>query len=116
MRPVNTSTASRAKCTSRRSSRSSCLQGLTPELKFMSFKLKCHRWQISSILRVSTKAKRMQMAWIVGCDVGGTFTDFYVYKEASGEFFVHKTPSTPDNPARAIVEGLRELCRTRSID
>src|SRR6185369_451696 len=55
------------------------------------------------------------MGWIVGCDVGGTFTDFYIYEEASGEFFVHKTPSTPDNPARAIVEGLRELCRTRKI-
>ena len=56
------------------------------------------------------------MGWIVGCDVGGTFTDFYMYEEKSGEFFVHKTPSTPDNPARAIVEGLRELCRTRSIE
>ena len=56
------------------------------------------------------------MGWIVGCDVGGTFSDFYIYEESSGEFFVHKTPSTPDNPARAIIEGLRELCRDRSID
>ncbi len=55
------------------------------------------------------------MGWIVGCDVGGTFTDFYTYEDESGTSFVHKTPSTPDNPARAIVEGLRELCQNRSI-
>ncbi|MBL8697060.1 MAG: hydantoinase/oxoprolinase family protein [Alphaproteobacteria bacterium] len=56
------------------------------------------------------------MAWIVGCDVGGTFTDFFIYEEGSGEFFVHKTPSTPDNPARAIVEGLKAACAARGLD
>ena len=56
------------------------------------------------------------MGWIVGCDVGGTFTDFYIYEQATGEFFVHKTPSTPDNPARAIVEGLKAACAARGID
>ncbi len=56
------------------------------------------------------------MAWIVGCDVGGTFTDFYVYEQGSGEFFVHKTPSTPDNPARAIVDGLKTACAARGLD
>ena len=56
------------------------------------------------------------MGWIVGCDVGGTFTDFYIYAQESGEFFVHKTPSTPDNPARAIVEGLKAACAARGID
>jgi N-methylhydantoinase A len=56
------------------------------------------------------------MGWIVGCDVGGTFTDFYVQEQESGAFFVHKTPSTPDNPARAIVEGLKAACASRGID
>ena len=56
------------------------------------------------------------MGWIVGCDVGGTFTDFYIHEQDSGEFFVHKTPSTPDNPARAIVEGLKAACAARGIE
>jgi N-methylhydantoinase A len=56
------------------------------------------------------------MGWIVGCDVGGTFTDFYIQEQGSGEFFVHKTPSTPDNPARAIVEGLKAACAARGLD
>ena len=56
------------------------------------------------------------MGWIVGCDVGGTFTDFYIYDQGSGEFLIHKTPSTPDNPARAIVDGLKAACAARGLD
>ncbi len=55
------------------------------------------------------------MSWYVGVDVGGTFTDFYGFDDASGALAVHKTPSTPDNPARAIVTGLAELTRARGI-
>lgn len=51
------------------------------------------------------------MSWFVGVDVGGTFTDFYAFDEASGASLVFKTPSTPDNPARAIAEGLQAMCR-----
>ena len=49
------------------------------------------------------------MSWTVGVDVGGTFTDFCAIDESTGEIHVGKTPSTPDNPARAIVDGLRAL-------
>ena len=52
----------------------------------------------------------------VGVDVGGTFTDFYVLDEASGEVRTGKRPSTPDNPARAIIEGLRALASRHGID
>jgi len=55
------------------------------------------------------------MAWLVGVDVGGTFTDFYALDAANGVEHVHKTPSTPDNPARAIVEGLRVLAEQSGI-
>ncbi|MBO9405754.1 MAG: hydantoinase/oxoprolinase family protein, partial [Thermomicrobium sp.] len=43
----------------------------------------------------------------VGVDTGGTFTDFVV-PEGTG-FRLHKEPSTPDDPARAIVRGLERL-------
>jgi N-methylhydantoinase A len=46
------------------------------------------------------------LSWTIGVDVGGTFTDFSALDEASGEVWLHKRPSTPDDPGRAIVEGL----------
>ena len=49
------------------------------------------------------------MSWIVGVDVGGTFTDFYATSAGSGEVRVAKRPSTRDNPGRAVLEGLEEL-------
>ena len=49
------------------------------------------------------------MSWIVGVDVGGTFTDFCAVSAASGEIRVAKRPSTRDNPGRAVIEGLGEL-------
>ena len=56
------------------------------------------------------------MAWAVGVDVGGTFTDFYAFDDESKVSFVHKVPSTPANPAQAIIDGLRALCAERGID
>ena len=44
---------------------------------------------------------------IIGIDTGGTFTDFVVMKD--GKIRVHKEPSTPDNPAAAILEGLQGM-------
>ncbi|MDI6854682.1 MAG: hydantoinase/oxoprolinase family protein [Deltaproteobacteria bacterium] len=49
----------------------------------------------------------------IGIDTGGTFTDFVFLKDGEGR--VHKTPSTPDNPLGAILEGLKEL-RPEGLD
>ncbi|MBT6136156.1 MAG: hydantoinase/oxoprolinase family protein, partial [Rhodospirillaceae bacterium] len=56
------------------------------------------------------------MSWFIGVDVGGTFTDFHAYDADSGAVHLHKTPSTPDNPARAILDGLDELCQATGIE
>lgn len=53
--------------------------------------------------------------WIVGCDVGGTFTDFCAREMSSGRTVIHKRPSTPDDPSRAILTGLRELAELHGI-
>ena len=45
--------------------------------------------------------------WQVGVDVGGTFTDLILVDPAAHEFRVAKVPSTTDNQARGVVEGLR---------
>ena len=47
---------------------------------------------------------------VVGVDIGGTFTDFMLYDTESGAVHVHKVPSTPSEPERAMVSGLTELC------
>lgn len=49
------------------------------------------------------------MTWTVGVDVGGTFTDFHARDDASGREVVFKRPSTPDDPGRAILDGLQEM-------
>jgi len=46
---------------------------------------------------------------IIGVDVGGTFTDFHILDQADGSSAIFKLSSTPENPADAIVEGLRHL-------
>src|SRR5437870_8727670 len=43
----------------------------------------------------------------VGVDTGGTFTDFVF--EAEGELRIFKLASTPDDPSRAITEGLKRI-------
>ncbi|MGO3079259.1 hydantoinase/oxoprolinase N-terminal domain-containing protein, partial [Corynebacterium casei] len=40
----------------------------------------------------------------IGIDVGGTFTD--VYLDLDGRVTVEKVPSTPDDPGRAVIEGI----------
>jgi N-methylhydantoinase A len=44
---------------------------------------------------------------LVGVDTGGTFTDFVV--QDGTRLRVHKVLSTPDDPSRAILQGLDEL-------
>lgn len=54
--------------------------------------------------------------WFVGVDVGGTFTDFYAMNVEDGSVFLHKTPSTADDPSKAILNGLSQLLMDASID
>ena len=47
------------------------------------------------------------MAFRIGIDTGGTFTDLIGLDEVSGDLVVAKTPSTPAEPVLAIVNALR---------
>ncbi|MGD2161204.1 MAG: hydantoinase/oxoprolinase family protein [Gammaproteobacteria bacterium] len=46
--------------------------------------------------------------WL-GVDTGGTFTDFLLFDEQSGDLALHKVLSTPDAPERAILQGIADL-------
>ena len=48
------------------------------------------------------------MAYKIGIDVGGTFTDFIVTRDGA-EPRIHKMLSTPADPSIAVVEGLAEI-------
>ena len=50
----------------------------------------------------------------VGVDIGGTFTDI-VLRLADGTLRVSKVSSTPDDPARAVVDGLADLLRAARV-
>ena len=45
----------------------------------------------------------------IGIDIGGTFTDFVVYDHDVGHVKTFKVLSTPEDPAQAVLEGLRRL-------
>ena len=51
----------------------------------------------------------------VGLDIGGTFTDLVLLDEATGELLVHKILTTPEDPARAALTGLEEICAAAGI-
>ena len=48
------------------------------------------------------------MAWRVGVDSGGTFTDVCLFEDESGRVEVWKVSSTPDDPSRGISQGVEE--------
>ena len=51
---------------------------------------------------------------IVGIDTGGTFTDLVAI--VGGELRVHKLPSTPHDPAAAVIAGLKTILDGASAD
>jgi N-methylhydantoinase A len=49
------------------------------------------------------------MAVWIGVDVGGTFTDLVAFDDANAMVYIHKTPSTPADPAQAIILGIEQI-------
>jgi len=58
-------------------------------------------------------AKTSKEIKYLGIDAGGTFTDFVLID--GSHWKTHKVLSTPDNPARAILQGIEQLSLTESI-
>jgi N-methylhydantoinase A len=51
----------------------------------------------------------------IGIDVGGTFTDLSFYAEKTGEIEYLKIPSTPENPSRASIDGIKQVLSKNEI-
>jgi N-methylhydantoinase A len=52
---------------------------------------------------------------LAAVDVGGTFTDIAVWDSASGSVRVHKLLTTPDDPTRAVSDGLAEIAQALDV-
>jgi N-methylhydantoinase A len=57
------------------------------------------------------------MAYRLGVDVGGTFTDLFLVNDSDGgaQFRV-KTPSTPADPSQGVLSGVGRICDEAGID
>jgi len=55
------------------------------------------------------------MAFRLGVDVGGTFTDLLLLDEESGRTWREKVPSTPHDPSEAVVTGSRQILASADI-
>jgi N-methylhydantoinase A len=55
------------------------------------------------------------MAYRLGVDVGGTFTDLLLFHEDSGRFWRHKTPSTPADSSEGVMNGVGAICAAAGI-
>src|SRR5690242_6532679 len=55
------------------------------------------------------------MAYRLGVDVGGTFTDLLLIDEDTGTTFRSKVPTTPTNQASAVLDGIERVCAIAGI-
>ena len=51
----------------------------------------------------------------IGVDIGGTFTDFVLLDTATGRLHNEKLLTTPDDPSRAVLEGIARLMRAHGV-
>lgn len=52
---------------------------------------------------------RAGSSYRIGCDIGGTFTDFVLFDEVTGEVVIEKCLSTPRDPSEGLANGLNLL-------
>src|SRR6266516_4971881 len=71
-------------------------------------------------VRARRRLRRRRMAYRLGVDVGGTFTDLFLVGDGNGagggaQYRV-KTPSTPSYPSEGVLIGVRRICEEAGIE
>ncbi|OGP70991.1 MAG: hydantoinase [Deltaproteobacteria bacterium RBG_16_50_11] len=51
----------------------------------------------------------IEKVYRLGCDIGGTFTDFVLLNDQTGEIKIYKCLTTPKDPSDAVEHGIREM-------
>jgi N-methylhydantoinase A len=62
-----------------------------------------------NLLQVNRNKIGGKYMYRLGIDTGGTFTDFTLVNKETGKIDSFKIPSTPDDPGRVIIEGIRTI-------
>ena len=55
------------------------------------------------------------MAYRIGVDIGGTFTDFALFEDGSHAMAIHKQLTTPADPSTAVLDGIATLLAAKSV-
>ena len=55
------------------------------------------------------------MAYRLGVDVGGTFTDLFLVNDEDDLQFRVKTPTTPADPSLGVLTGVERICAEAGI-
>ncbi len=55
------------------------------------------------------------MSYRLGIDVGGTFTDFLLFNNKTGELKLEKTPSTPADQSIGILDGIHKIVERNGL-
>ena len=53
---------------------------------------------------------------LIGVDVGGTFTDVVLTDTDNQQTYIHKVPTTPQDPSLGVLQGIVEICAEHDID
>jgi N-methylhydantoinase A len=56
------------------------------------------------------------MAWRIGIDIGGTFTDVALVEEETGRIEIAKVPTTPHDFGQGVIDGIRRGLDRNRID
>ena len=54
-------------------------------------------------------------SYILGVDIGRTFTDLLLVREDDGAIFTAKLPSTPAGPTIAVLDGIEKIAERHNI-
>jgi N-methylhydantoinase A/oxoprolinase/acetone carboxylase beta subunit len=66
--------------------------------------------------RVREGRREMLMAWRLGFDIGGTFTDFVLQDLDGDAVIVGKHLTTPRDPAEGVFQGLAQLLKAAGVE
>lgn len=53
---------------------------------------------------------------LLGVDIGGTFTDLILADIDSGQTYIHKVPTTVEDPSIGMMSGIQQLCQAAGIN
>ena len=60
-------------------------------------------------------SEQRQAGWSIGVDIGGTFTDVVLWREGTSTMRREKLLTTPDDPSRAVIEGIKSALENQGI-